>query len=132
MPNIKELSRRIHFYETERKDENKPSCTAVVEAEIKVDHDGKIVCLHGQWASVAGDMIVTEANEESLYDVYIYVDKIVDRNIDAEDFSKKYRKAAAERDRIERNNIREDGIYQPWYDELEKMIREELEKRGYA
>ena len=77
-------------------------------------------------------MIVTEANEESLYDDYIYVDKIVDKNIDAEDFSENYRKAAAEIDRIERNNIREDGIYQPWYDELEKMIREEVEKRGYA
>lgn len=120
---MKEISRRRMYNEDEGMACGPVSITSI-DAEIVVEEEnGRRVYLHAQWADMGGDMIAYEANTESIYDAY-------EKMFRAED-DDGIMAASDERDRIENEcAIEDDDRFRPFYDELKRMILEEMEARG--
>lgn len=116
---INEISRRSIYHEDEGMACGPASATAIM-AEIVLDVDGQRVFLHGEWVDIVGDFYY-EADMESLFDAY---EKLFNAKSDGEE------KAIEERDRIIEGRIKDDSIFKPYYVELEKMIRDEMENHG--
>ena len=119
MNNMKEISRRSMYHEDEGMACG-PVSMATADAEIVIDNNGDKVYLHGQWIDELGDEIFYEATKESTYDIY-------------EKFNKKEGdddELLAEYDRVANNAIQNVEIYNCYFEEIKKMIFEELDKHG--
>ena len=119
---IKETERRSNYF-YEEGFACGPISRAVVETEIVVEDNGEKVYLHGQWIDAVADEILFEATKESIYDVYLKLNDADDELFDT---------LIAERDRIEADKIDDDSRYEPFYEELKRMIIKELEMQGYG
>lgn len=115
MKNIKEISRKSNHIETGF------ACGPIgfeaIDAEITIEVDGQIVYLLGQWESETGEYAF-EATKESIYDIIV---KDYDLGSDEE-------KAAFDAlDRIRAGAIKDDVMFQPYYDQLTEMLHAEME-----
>ncbi len=121
MKKMTEISRRSLYHEDEGLACG-PVASVAVMTEIVVDVDGRRVFLHGEWVDIAGDNCYFEADTESLFDAYV---KLFDAETeDAEE------NAIAERDRISEGKIEDDSVFEPYYAEMERMIRDEMKAHG--
>ncbi len=120
MRKITEVSRRSMYHEEKETACGRMSGAAVM-AEIVVDADGRRVFLHGEWDDTAEDCCY-EANRESLFDAY---GKLFNAGNKTDE-----QKAIAERDRISKERIREDSVFEPYYAEMEQMILDEMKAHG--
>ena len=122
MKKITEVSRRSMYHLDEGIACGPVSSTAII-TEIVVDADGQRVFLHGEWVDIAGDYYY-EATHESLFDVY---EKMFNAESEEDEL-----KAAEEQDRISKERITEDSIFEPYYAEMEQMIHDEMKAHGEA
>ena len=117
-PNIKELSRSICVYQTS-KDKYMPVKTAEIVAEIRLDHDGREVFLHGIWSSKEAGRVDAQTSEKSIFDICK----------DILDCAEKINKQQV-LERIKNYKVDDDTmVYWPWYNHLSKMIMEEFSRR---
>ena len=120
MKEITEISRRSMYHEEVGFACGPVSCTSII-TEIVVDVDGKQVFLHGEWVDLAGDYYF-EATTESLFELYEKMDNAADED--------EFQKALDERDRIGKDCIADDSDFEPFYEEMKKMIWEEMDAHG--
>lgn len=115
MKNIKEISRRCRYQE-----EAGMACGPIgfdaIDAEITVEVDGQIVYLLGQWKSETWEYAF-EATKESIYDI---IEKNYGLGSDEE------KEAFDALDRIRAGAIKDDAMFQPFYDQLTEMIHAEM------
>lgn len=116
MKNMIEISRRCNYHE-----ESGVACgpmgVTAVNAEITLEVDGQKVYLLGQWQDITGEFGF-EATKESLYDILV---KDYPSGSAEEKFS------FSELDRIRAGAIKDDAMFQPFYDQLTEMIHAEME-----
>lgn len=114
---MKEISRKSMYHE-----ENGIACGPVsvtaIDAEIVVDDKDKNVYLHAQWVDEASSYLLLEVTRESTYDIY---EKLNDADGD------EFNKLIAERDRICKDQIKDNSQYALYFEELKKMIMKEME-----
>lgn len=101
------------------------SDTITVDAEIEADYHGRPVFFHAQWRDAAGALILFEATEESLYDIW---EKYTDDGVFG-DLMVDYQERQSHT--VEAGSDLPDG-FRPQYDALQKMIRDELRKLGLS
>ncbi len=118
MAEYTEVSRRIMYHEDTGMACGPVSMTTI-DAEIVLEKDGKKIYLHGQWVDQAGDEILYEATEESLYDVY---EKLHEEETD---------ELMEEINRRQGKQIEEDSCFETWYRELKQMILAEMKAHGW-
>lgn len=116
MKEIKEISRKS-MYHKESGCACGPFGYEAVDAEITVEVDGQTIYLLGQWEDITGEYGF-EATKESVYDV---IEKSQDLR-GAEE-----QKAFKELDRIRKGTIKDDAMFQPYYDQLREMLHAEME-----
>ena len=116
---IMEINRKVNYF-LEEGIACGPVSIGVIEAEIEVEDDGEKVYLYGEWVDAAGEYLFAASNE-SLYDVL-----------------QKYHAGGnkddsliEEHNRMMENAISDDSRYEPFYKELESMIKEEMAAQGY-
>lgn len=114
MSEIRELGRRTSFHVDD-------AGSAAIVAEIVVEAKGRMVYLHGEWVDIVREFSCW-ASSESLFDVY--------EKLNGEGGEALEAWAITERNRIFRAPITEDSEFWPFRDELEQMIRDEMNARG--
>ena len=117
-PNIKELSRSICVYQTS-KDRYMPVKTAEIVAEIRLDHDGREVFLHGIWSSKEAGIVDAQTSEKSIFDICKDILDCTDK-ISKQQVLERIKKYKLDDDTI---------VYWSWYNHLSKMIMEEFSRR---
>ena len=117
-PNIKELSRSICVYQTS-KDKYMPVKTAEIVAEIRLDHEGREVFLHGIWSSKEAGRVDAQTSEKSIFDICKDILNCTDK-ISKQQVLEKIKKYEIDGDTM---------VYRPWHNHLGKMIMEEFSKR---
>ena len=117
-PNIKELSRRICVYQTS-KDKYMPVKTAEIVAEIRLDHDGREVFLHGIWSSKEAGRVDVQESKESIFDICKDILDCADK-ISKQQVLERIKKYEIDGDTM---------VYRPWHNHLSKMIMEEFSRR---
>lgn len=122
MSKIKEISRRIMNNADEGMACGPVGITAI-DAEIVVEDEGRKVYLHAQWIDEIGDEISYEATTESAYDIYEKLNHCSDDEFDD---------LIAMRDQICSNEIEDTTRYQSFFDELRKMVEEEIKVQGWG